>query len=81
MKLVIKATLFGIFTRYPDGAYLSFVCFNGPYDWVLCLRKDNDSGVPPFHVGENDASCNPCFRSSCQEFLQAPLVIQFLVTK
>ena len=61
MKLVIKATLFGIFTRYPDGAYLSFVCFNGPYDWVLCLRKDNDSGVPPFHVGENDASCNPCF--------------------
>ena len=61
MKLVIKATLFGIFTRYPDGAYLSFVCFNGPYDWVLCLRKDNDSGFPPFHVGENDATCNPCF--------------------
>ena len=28
---------------------------------IGCLRKDNDSGFPPFHVGENDASCNPCF--------------------
>jgi len=39
MKLVIKATLFRIFTRYPDGAYLSSVSFNGAYDWVLTERQ------------------------------------------
>lgn len=34
-----RCFLLRFFMEYPDWAYLSFACFNGPYDWVLTERE------------------------------------------